>query len=70
MRVAVYLNIGVTATYEVIITVTNTEHFGELVDKILALDGFIISKIEWQPDEVPFSLFDRKKQRMSSSPKV
>lgn len=38
--------------YEVLITVTNTEHFGDLVDKILTLEGFIISKIEWKPDEV------------------
>ena len=29
--------VGITALYEVLITVTNTEHFGDLVDKILTL---------------------------------
>lgn len=53
---------GITAMYEVLITVTNTEHFGDLVDKILTLEGFIISKIEWKPDEVIIQSFRTKKR--------
>lgn len=35
-----------------LIKVLNPDNFGELVDKILTLEGFVITSIEWQPDEV------------------
>lgn len=46
--------VGITAAYEVLIKVINSDNFGELVDRILSLDGFVIRKIEWKPDEVPY----------------
>jgi uncharacterized protein YggE len=40
-----FFYVGISATYEVLIRVLNPDNFGELVDKILTLEGFVITKI-------------------------
>ena len=43
---------GITATFEVYVNSEHEENFGEIIDRILQLEGIVISTIEWLPDDV------------------
>ena len=55
---------GITATYEVYVKSEDEDNFGEMIDKILELEGIILSAVEWLPDEV--SLCRRRTKKLKT----